>query len=306
MMSLRSYFLVLLLSVSILGCSHLIPEKRQDVQDATLAPECKKNQSKEGNFFSGTRYKTWVKYDNLDFDKAFDAALFSLQNHGHRVVSYDRGLGTILGQAVSGTAQQTSYPVDVNITREETSLIVNLRFKATGEDRDQAMLCSFYEEFEKLAKDDPLASPQARTPVRTPKPVQPPPVKSQDPDQPVAPPVESKSRPAQPPPPSPLSAPLRVTEVVWALVNLREGPGMNYKVVGTAKKGASLKIFEEKGGWLRVVVTDGKEVWVSKSATSEAPKPSPPSGPPPAPSPSPSSPSSPTPKKGPSKPVSPM
>jgi uncharacterized protein YgiM (DUF1202 family) len=52
---------------------------------------------------------------------------------------------------------------------------------------------------------------------------------------------------------------------------------MNYKVIGNAKKGTSLKILEIKGDWLRVRLEDGSEAWVSKLATSEAPKPPPPS-----------------------------
>jgi hypothetical protein len=89
----------------------------------------------------------------------------------------------------------------------------------------------------------------------------------------LAPPPET---PKGTPPPSP---PVRVTQVVWDFVNLREGPGMNYKVIGNAKKGTSLKILEIKGDWLRVRLEDGSEAWVSKLATSEAPKPPPSSTP---------------------------
>jgi uncharacterized protein YgiM (DUF1202 family) len=92
-----------------------------------------------------------------------------------------------------------------------------------------------------------------------------------------------------------------VTEVAWATVNLREGPGMNHKVIGSAKKGTRLRVCEEKGSWLRVSLEDGKEVWVSKSATPEAPA----TSSPPTPSPPPS-PSSITLKRAPSKPASPM
>ncbi len=97
---------------------------------------------------------------------------------------------------------------------------------------------------------------------------------------PKPPPVKVQTEVALPPqahvvPPKPT---LRVTQVVWDSVNLREGPGMNYKVVGNAKKGTYLKILEENGNWLRVRSDDGKEVWVSKLATSEAPK-TPPSTP---------------------------
>lgn len=101
------------------------------------------------------------------------------------------------------------------------------------------------------------------------------------PAEPSPPPPKPPAASPKAPPPAPV---LRVTEVVWSSVNLREGPGLNYKVVGNAKKGTPLAILEEKGQWLRVRLEDGKEVWVSRLATSLAPKP-PPSNPPPKPKP---------------------
>ncbi len=95
-----------------------------------------------------------------------------------------------------------------------------------------------------------------------------------------APPKEApRTTPASPkvtPPPPP---PLPTTQVVWDSVNLRKGPGTSYKVIGNVKKGTSLKILEVNGDWLRVRLEDGSAAWVSKLATSEAPKPS--SSPPP-------------------------
>jgi len=77
------------------------------------------------------------------------------------------------------------------------------------------------------------------------------------------------------PPPS-----LRATQVVWGNVNLRKGPGTNYKVIGNVKKGTSLKILETKGDWLHIRLDDGNKAWVNKLATSEgsnsSPSPSPP------------------------------
>ena len=96
-------------------------------------------------------------------------------------------------------------------------------------------------------------------------------------------PVAPKVTP--PPPPSP--PPLPTTQIVWDSVNLRKGPGTSYNIVGNVKKGTSLKILEVNGGWLRVRLDDGSTAWVSKLATSEAPKassppsPQPPSPPPP-------------------------
>jgi len=101
-----------------------------------------------------------------------------------------------------------------------------------------------------------------------------------------APPKEaSKPIPVAPkvtPPPPP---PLPTTQVVWDSVNLRKGPGTSYKIVGNVKKGASLRILEVNGDWLRVRLEDGSTAWVSKLATSEAPKPSSSSPPPPTTSP---------------------
>jgi len=134
------------------------------------------------------------------------------------------------------------------------------------------------------------------------EPAQPPRTGVQEPDETVTPSVEAKPKSAPVPPAapaaSPPSSPLRVTEVLWESVNLREGPGMNHKIIGSAKKGASLQVLEDKGSWLRVRLDNGKEVWVSKSATSWAAKTST-STPVSAPTP-------PSSKRGPSKPLSPM
>jgi uncharacterized protein YgiM (DUF1202 family) len=112
------------------------------------------------------------------------------------------------------------------------------------------------------------------------------------PEPPVAVPAEKSSPPApsEPPPPPPKTPKpvpepaLRMTQITWSAVNLREGPGMNYKVVGNAKKGTSLGILEDKGQWLHVRLEDGKEVWVFRSATSLVPQ-SPPTSPVPKPKP---------------------
>ena len=300
--SLLKYFFAFLLSVLILACSHLTPQEKQETKGPISIPDCGKNYTKESNLFSGTTHKAWDRYDNLDYSKAFEAAVLSIQNNGHSITSTDRGSGTVHGQMVSGSSQQTADPIDVRIANENSSLVVRLSFKGTGEARDQAIACRFYEEFERLVKQVPTAAPSKETARPTLKPAQPPPAKAQDPAKPVTPAVEARQKPGlSPSPSSPSSTPLRVTEVVWETVNLREGPSMNHKIIGSAKKGTRLQVFEDKGGWLRACLDDGKEVWVSKSATPEAPK----TSSPPAPSPSPSSSSSSS-KRAPSKPVSPM
>ncbi len=108
----------------------------------------------------------------------------------------------------------------------------------------------------------------------------PPPVQGPSPPRhveqpPVSPPVpEDKKTPLPPPPPSQPTRPtppIRMTKILWESVNFREGPGLDFKVIGTGKKGTVLAVIEEKGNWLKVRLEDGKEVWVSKLATSEAP-----------------------------------
>jgi curli biogenesis system outer membrane secretion channel CsgG len=106
------------------------------------------------------------------------------------------------------------------------------------------------------------------------------------PPEPPKPPPKVKVQPEVIPPPAPAPPPkpiLRVTQVVWANVNLRQGPGTNYKVIGNVRKGTSLKIIEVKGDWLHVKLEDGSEAWVSKLATSEAPSSSPSPAPVPVP-----------------------
>ena len=85
---------------------------------------------------------------------------------------------------------------------------------------------------------------------------------------PKATPVTQK---VTPPPPAP--PPLPTTQVVWDSVNLRKGPGTGHKIVGSIKKGTSLKILEANGDWFHVRLEDGSTGWVSKLATSDAPKP---------------------------------
>jgi curli biogenesis system outer membrane secretion channel CsgG len=106
-----------------------------------------------------------------------------------------------------------------------------------------------------------------------------PPSQKETPKKSVSQPPPEPPKVMAPPPPSP-PLPLRVTLVVWEYVNLREGPGTNYKVIGNVKKGVSLRILEVKGDWLRVRLKDGSEAWVSRLATSEAssssPSPTPP------------------------------
>ena len=67
----------------------------------------------------------------------------------------------------------------------------------------------------------------------------------------------------------------RTTEIALPLVNLREGPSMNHKIIRVLKGKTKLSVLEEKLGWLRVRLEDGVEGWVAKSMTSEGIQPTP-------------------------------
>ncbi len=120
------------------------------------------------------------------------------------------------------------------------------------------------------------------------------------PKQPPIPPHEPPKSPEPPPPEPPLPSPptpepsvskeptqtpiSRTAIIMYEPVNLREGPGPNYKTIVPLKKGTMVEILEDQGEWLRVRLENGTEGWLMKKQTSEAPKdegkPSPPPPPP--------------------------
>jgi hypothetical protein len=280
---LRAYLFIFLSGLLISACAQLgLQSKKETAETAAPIPECKKNYTKEGNFISGRLYKTWVKYDNLDYKKGFDAVVMTVKTRGYRMIATDRESGTISTEMASGAQDQKTYPVDIKLVKEKTSLIVHLSSKSASGDSGQQCFCSFYQDFEKSAKRTLAASQPKQAP--------PPPKKPAEPEKesaPAAPPPVATSKPSPPPStPPPPKASLPQVEVKWASVNLREGPGTNYKLVRTVKKGTSLAILEEKQDWLRVRLEDGKEAWVSKAATFKAAKTPPSTASPPASSPS--------------------
>ncbi|MBW1859679.1 MAG: SH3 domain-containing protein [Deltaproteobacteria bacterium] len=53
--------------------------------------------------------------------------------------------------------------------------------------------------------------------------------------------------------------------VKGSLVNIREGPGTDAKVLFQAESGVSFKVVEKKGKWLRVKHADGDTGWIHDS-----------------------------------------
>ncbi len=248
------------------GCSQLGFHSKNDETGIASVPDCRANYTKEGNWFAGRVYKTWVKYENLDFKKGFDAALTAIQAHRDRaastIISSDRQSGVIRAEMASEAEQQTLVPVEITLVKEKTSVTVHISSIASKAS-DPGSFCNFFGEFEKQVKRATAPAPL--------KQIAAPPKKPPEQEKEAAPPAPSPappSKPASSSSPLPHAAHPR-TQVTWEYVNLREGPGTNYRVIGQVKRGVSLEILEENGGWLHSRLEGGREGWLSKLATSD-------------------------------------
>ncbi len=177
-----------------------------------------------------------------------------------------------LGKMEDGITQPSSITLILNISdvKTERKLIsrnivakaplMEKAIKMVIEESAQIMVAEIPSEYYRGSSTLIISSSPPKETLKTSK-TQPPPTTSP----PTIP--EAKSEP-----------PLRIIQVIWAYVNLRDGPGTHYKNVGSVKKGTSLALLEDDGDWLRIRLRDGKEVWVNKEATTLAQKPqSPPS-----------------------------
>jgi hypothetical protein len=157
------------------------------------------------------------------------------------------------------TEQAEGYPATIKIVKEESSLVVHFSLKATWGTVASPDLCRFYDEFGKNVK-------QASIRTGTKQPI----LSSQKPSEAV------KESSLPPPSPSPAAAPktlppsLPQGKVVWVYVNLREGPGIQYKIIGKAYMKNTFGILAENSNWLRVRLENGKEGWMSKKAAAES------------------------------------
>jgi hypothetical protein len=287
----------LCLSSFILSCSGF--PYRKDSLPPNPTPQCQNNFRKEWSLTLGSIQKTWARYEKLDSKRALDIAFLTLQHYGYKITSVDNQAGIIHAEMTIAAHPQAPYPLQVTIDREDSSSIVYLSIKETGGAIDSSISCGFYESFEGTLAKAP-ASPQ-RMPVAPSAP------KPQEIEKQISASVESIPKPVSPPnsskpsfaptPPQkkpgmeksassgnvpaktatvsfsgPSSPPSKITQVVWNTVNLREGPGSDFRVVGVTKKGKSYSVLEDKGGWLRVRIEGEKEAWIVKGATTEAPK----------------------------------
>jgi hypothetical protein len=157
------------------------------------------------------------------------------------------------------TEQAEGYPATIKIVREESSLVVHVSLKATWGTVASPDLCRFYDEFGKNVK-------QASIRTETKQPI----FSSQKPSEGV----KESSLPSPSPPPTATPkislASLSRGKIIWVYVNLREGPGIQYKIIGRAYMNNTFEILAENPGWLWVRLEKGKEGWMSKKAASES------------------------------------
>ena len=274
---LNNLSIIIMLGLFVFSCSQLGIQSKEETPEPSSIPECMKNYTKEGIWPFSRVYKTWVQYSPLDHKKGFDTAVMAVKTSGYKTISTDRDSGTIIAEIISQKEDLKTYPVEIKLVKEESSVIVHLSSSSASDESGKDCFCNFYNQFEKSMKRSQSA--------QVVKQASPPPKKSVEPDKesspPSPPPVVETPKASSPPDPPPRILPK--TQVAWAMVNLREGPGMKYKVVGKVTKGTSLAILEEKEGWVHVRLESGKEAWIIKTATREGAKAQPASGSSPSP-----------------------
>jgi curli biogenesis system outer membrane secretion channel CsgG len=80
----------------------------------------------------------------------------------------------------------------------------------------------------------------------------------------AAPQPATVSAPAQPAASAPpASASSEIVSVKVNSLNVRSGPGKNYSVIFTARRGERLTVLERSGDWIRVRSANGKEGWTA-------------------------------------------
>jgi hypothetical protein len=161
------------------------------------------------------------------------------------------------------TEQGEGYPTTVKIVKEDSSSVVHVSLKATWGSIASPDLCRFYDEFGKNVKQASIR-PETKQPI----------LSSQKPPEAMK---ESSLPSPSPPPSTPPAATPQISlsslprgKVIWVYVNLREGPGIQYKIIGKASMKNAFEILAENPGWLRVRLENGTVGWMSKKAASES------------------------------------
>ena len=150
--------------------------------------------------------------------------------------------------------QEEGYPATVKIVEESSSLVVHISLKTPWGTLASPDLCGFYDEFGKNLWQA-FTSPQTKQAFPSSQKL-----------------LKEGKEPSPPPAATPKTSPLPVSrgKVIWAYVNLREGPGTRYRIIGKAYLRNTFEILAENPGWLRVRLESGAEGWMSKRAASES------------------------------------
>jgi hypothetical protein len=81
--NLRIHVFFFLLVLSVFACSQIGIQSKKEGTIPAPVPDCQRNLTMEGGVISRPVYKTWVKYDHLDFKQGLDFAVKTLQSQGH-------------------------------------------------------------------------------------------------------------------------------------------------------------------------------------------------------------------------------
>ncbi len=147
-------------------------------------------------------------------------------------------------------AQEEGYPATVEIIQEASSLVIQISVKTTWGMLASPNLCGFYDEFARNLWQA-SARPQTKQPVSLSQ-------KLLKEERDASPPSAAILKPS----PSPVSR----GKVIWVYVNLREGPGTRYRIIGKAYSKNTFEILAENPGWMRIRLENGAEGWMSKKA----------------------------------------
>jgi len=151
--------------------------------------------------------------------------------------------------------QQEGYPATVKIQEEGSSLVVHISLSKAWGSFATPNLCSFYDEFGKNLWQA-FAKPQRKQFVLSSQTV----LKE---ERSSSPPAAASLKPSSPP--------VARGKVIWIYVNLRQGPGIRFRIIGKAYLRSTFEILAENPGWMRVRLENGAEGWMSKRAVLVSP-----------------------------------
>src|SRR5512136_2372678 len=139
---LNNLSIIIMLSLFIFSCSQLGIQSKKETPEPSTLPECEKNYTKQGIWPFNRVYKTWVKYSPLDYKKGFDTAVTAVKTSGYTTISTDRDSGTINAEIVSQQEGRKTYPVEIKLVKEQSSVTVHLSSSSASGDSGRECFCT--------------------------------------------------------------------------------------------------------------------------------------------------------------------